>query len=457
MRLEAAWSMSTVGLTAQETSFPLENPFLWGSCYHSMDSKSSWGYLHPANPNFSIKSAYTDPKVNLYHRESPPLSPSYERHKPSPGTQKLLKKPRPAYLSLSCTPEPSTPSSSEDTHILSQPQSAHRGCSPPQTSSRCSKPLPPIPLQTDSCSLQSLENEENFTNWDDSCRLVADNQINKPVRFGHGRRSLRFHGQVNHAFSDHGPQSPRSTQTPQHHLENQHQGNYHQGNHHQGNHHQGNHLHTNHHQTPTPERHELQNAPTEQRAPWQGTEEIPVCPRQLQDKTQRRVRRTQSGPAGSFNKSSFLNLQSKRNMYSTYKSEVPPPIPPRLQKTEDPRRWSAEVSGAYSDEDKPPKLPPRDPMSRGCSRTPSPNSLPLYINGEMPPTQSFAPDPKYVYRGLVRQNSEGSPRIFPVMVNGQKDSNTHYFLLDEPSARDMDVSNSEWDYHSQKKTPVDFV
>uniref|UniRef100_A0A3B4AGZ7 Mig-6 domain-containing protein n=1 Tax=Periophthalmus magnuspinnatus TaxID=409849 RepID=A0A3B4AGZ7_9GOBI len=289
----------------------------------------------------------------------------------SPGTQRLLKKSRPSYLSLSCTPEPSTPSPSEDTHILSQPQSVCRGCSPPQTPGRCSKPLPPIPLQTDSCSIQSLDNAEYFTNSDESCRLVADP---KPVRFGLGRRSLRIHGQVNHAFSP------------------------------------------------------------------------PRKPSPGEPSTQRRVRRTQSGPAGSFNKPSFLNLQSKRNNHSTYKPEVPPPIPPRLHKIEDSRRWSVEVPGAYSDEDRPPKLPPRDPLSRGCSRTPSPKSLPLYVNGEMPPTQSFAPDPKYVYRGLQRQNSEGSPCIFPVIENGQKVSNTHYYLLDGPPAQNLDVSNSEWDY-----------
>ncbi|KAK7915881.1 hypothetical protein WMY93_011642 [Mugilogobius chulae] len=441
MRPEAAWSMSTVGLTAQETSFPLENHF-WGSCCHSMDSKSSWGYPHESH-NFSIKSAYTDQKVNLYQKESPPLSPSYERH--SPGTQRL-KKSRPSYLSLSCTSEPSTPSPPEDTHTPSQPQSTYRNCSPPQTPGRCSKPLPPIPLQKDSSSVQSLDNEDYFTHSDESCRLLAD-KIIKPMRFGFGRRSFRIHGQVNHAFSEHGPQSPKPSQTPQHHH---HPANHHHSTHHHGNHHQGLYLQT---QT-SQERHELQPELPEQRALHQQTEEIPICSRQLQDKT-RRVRRTQSGPAGSFHKPCYLNLQSKRNNQGTYKPEVPPPIPPRLHKMEDPRRWSVALSGAYSDE--PPKLPPRDPLSRGCSRTPSPKSLPLYVNGEMPPTQSFAPDPKYVYRGLMRQNSEGSPCIFPVMVNGQKDSHTHYFLLDGPPARDMDESSSEWDYRSQKKASIDLV
>uniref|UniRef100_A0A3B4AID3 Uncharacterized protein n=1 Tax=Periophthalmus magnuspinnatus TaxID=409849 RepID=A0A3B4AID3_9GOBI len=430
MRPEAAWSMSTVGLTVQ--AFPLENPFLWGSCCHSMDSKSSWGYPHEDSPKYNnlyfmkVSPAFAQ-SLNIHCNMKLTSCNMYVGHKHSPGTQRLLKKSRPSYLSLSCTPEPSTPSPSEDTHILSQPQSVCRGCSPPQTPGRCSKPLPPIPLQTDSCSIQSLDNAEYFTNSDESCRLVADP---KPVRFGLGRRSLRIHGQGNH-----------------------HQGNHHQGNHPQGNHHQGN-----HHQTQTShDRHESRHEALGQRALRQETEDIHICPRQLQDKTQRRVRRTQSGPAGSFNKPSFLNLQSKRNNHSTYKPEVPPPIPPRLHKIEDSRRWSVEVPGAYSDEDRPPKLPPRDPLSRGCSRTPSPKSLPLYVNGEMPPTQSFAPDPKYVYRGLQRQNSEGSPCIFPVIENGQKVSNTHYYLLDGPPAQNLDVSNSEWDYRSRKKAPVDFV
>ncbi|MBN3323281.1 ERRFI inhibitor, partial [Atractosteus spatula] len=105
------------------------------------------------------------------------------------------------------------------------------------------------------------------------------------------------------------------------------------------------------------------------------------------------------------------------------------------QQDRDYRRWSAEVtSGGYSDEDKPPKVPPREPLSRNGSRTPSPKSLPTYLNGVMPPTQSFAPDPKYVSKGLQRQNSEGSPTcrapcILPIIENGRKASTTHYFLL----------------------------
>uniref|UniRef100_UPI00067E6502 ERBB receptor feedback inhibitor 1 n=1 Tax=Homo sapiens TaxID=9606 RepID=UPI00067E6502 len=70
------------------------------------------------------------------------------------------------------------------------------------------------------------------------------------------------------------------------------------------------------------------------------------------------------------------------------------------------------------------------------SRTPSPKSLPSYLNGVMPPTQSFAPDPKYVSsKALQRQNSEGSaskvPCILPIIENGKKVCSTHYYLLPE--------------------------
>lgn len=45
MRPQCTWSMSTVGLTAQEISFPIENPFLRGSHCHSMaQSKPTWSY-----------------------------------------------------------------------------------------------------------------------------------------------------------------------------------------------------------------------------------------------------------------------------------------------------------------------------------------------------------------------------------------------------------------------------
>lgn len=103
-----------------------------------------------------------------------------------------------------------------------------------------------------------------------------------------------------------------------------------------------------------------------------------------------------------------------------------PPKPPALSKT---------VSA--NEEDKPPKIPPRVPLVPPCPpRTSSPKSLPIYINGVMPATQSFAANPKYVSKALQRQQSERtppaaqvSPRIVPILKDGRQASTTHYILL----------------------------
>uniref|UniRef100_A0A3P8S087 ERBB receptor feedback inhibitor 1a n=1 Tax=Amphiprion percula TaxID=161767 RepID=A0A3P8S087_AMPPE len=423
MRPECAWSMSTVGLTAQEISFPIEDPFLRGSYCHSMaGSKPSWNYRHElANLYFSMDTAHTDHSYQAQPKVPPP---SYETHKQNPSSQKFPpKKSRPSHLSLSCSAEASTPSPADDDQVVPSFQRlSFYGCSsPPQTPGRCSKPLPPIPLQTDISPEQAMDNEvEFFTSSDDSRCLVSD-QCSKSSPFRYGvpsRRSFRDCGQINYAYYDGplGPQSPRQPQ-PHHHA------------------------------------HPPQEVREQYEAQQQEPPEPVVCQRQ-QDKAQRRLRRSHSGPAGSLNKPSLLRLTChKRPTNSMDKPEVPPPIPPRTIKTGDCRRWSAEVSsGAYSDEDKPPKVPPRDPLSIGNSRTPSPKSLPSYINGVMPPTQSFAPDPKYVSgRGLQRQNSEGSPCIVPIMENGKKASTTHYYLLPQRSA----FAESPCDCHTRRK--VDLV
>ncbi|XP_051931666.1 ERBB receptor feedback inhibitor 1a [Hippocampus zosterae] len=438
MRPECAWSMSTVGLTAQETSFPVEHPFLRGSYYHSMaGSKSSWSYTHDLdNFYFTMKSEHTDHSSHRQHKSPPSLS--YERHKHSSSILKLpLKKLRPSHLSLSCSAEPSTPSPGDDDQVVSSFQhlSMYECSSPPQTPDRCSKPLPPIPLRRDISSEQAMDNEvESFTSTDESCCLVSD-QCSKPSPFRTGlpsRRSLRDCGQINHAYYD-GPLSPRQPQPQQ--------------------------LPVHRPQQKEMQDHRLQELPA-------------VCQRQ-RDKTQKKLHRSKSGPAGSLNNP--CQLRSKYSALNTgHKMEVPPPIPPRPTKMSGPahsqrdtRRWSAEVS--YSDEDKPPKLPPRDPLSLGTSRTPSPKSLPTYINGVMPTTQSFAPDPKYVSRGLQRQNSEGSPCILPIVdKEGKKASSTHYYLLPhrptfvdsksvEKFLQTLDSPDSEWDCHTRRKAPVDLV
>lgn len=355
-------------------------------------------------------------------------------HKYSPTQRLLSKKSRPSYLSLPCSAEPSVPSPADDDQVVPSFQrlSMYECSSPPQTPGRCSKPLPPIPPSTDISTEQAIDNEvEFFTSSDESSCLVSDQCSKSPFRSGLlSRRSFRDCGQINYAYYD-GPLGPQSKRQPQQ-----------------------------HHQTQPPQEAREQYEQRRQEAP-----EPVACQRQ-HDKAQRRLRRSHSGPAGSLNKPPLLRLSChKRHTHSMDKPEVPPPVPPRTIKTGDHRRWSAEVpSGAYSDEDKPPKLPPRDPLSRGSSRTPSPKSLPTYINGVMPPTQSFAPDPKYVScRGLQRQNSEGSPCILPVIENGKKVSSTHYYLMprsdftDSPAARSADVSQSDWDCPPRGKPHVDLV
>ncbi|XP_029910746.1 ERBB receptor feedback inhibitor 1 [Myripristis murdjan] len=135
------------------------------------------------------------------------------------------------------------------------------------------------------------------------------------------------------------------------------------------------------------------------------------------------------------------HFQSSRLRYSSSgpadKPEIPPrvPIPPRPPPL--PKPVSDDWSVSSNEEDKPPKIPPRVPLVPTCPpRTPSPKSLPLYINGVMPVTQSFAPNPKYVSKALQGQRSERapsadqcSPCIVPIMKDGRRASATHYFIL----------------------------
>lgn len=116
--------------------------------------------------------------------------------------------------------------------------------------------------------------------------------------------------------------------------------------------------------------------------------------------------------------------QGSTSSWSTDRPQIPPriPIPPK--------------SKTGTDEDKPPKIPPRMPLVPPCPpRTPSPKSLPIYINGVMPATQSFAANPKYVSKALLRQMTgeppatQFSPCIVPILKDGRKASGTHYILL----------------------------
>eukprot|EP00063_Salmo_salar_P014256 XP_013989091.1 PREDICTED: ERBB receptor feedback inhibitor 1-like isoform X1 [Salmo salar] len=460
MRPDCAWSMCTAGLTAQEICLPADSPFLRAShCLSMAEAKPSWSHRHePDNLYFSMDPAPTE--YNFRFQQQVPPSLNSERQKHSPGAQWLPpKKSRPTHLSLSSSTEPSTPSPAEDDQVVPSFQrlSVYEHCSPPHTPSRGAKPLPPLPGRADLSPDQAMDNEvEFFTSSDDRRCLVPEQCHPKPSAFRYGapsRRSFRGCGQINYAYFE-GPagQQRQQEQKEQQRVQEQQR-----------------------------QQHEQQEQQQRlEREVREQAEQQPVCPRQ-QDRAQRKLRRSHSGPAGSFNKPTSLRLPCHhRHTQGMDKPMVPPrvPIPPRPIKTADYRRWSAEVSsGAYSDEDKPPKVPPRDPLlSQGSSRTPSPKSLPSYLNGVMPPTQSFAPDPKYVSWGLQRQNSEGSPCILPVMENGRKASTTHYFLLpqrpanldkpypekilqdvDCPAGRSRGASDPEWDCQTKRKVQVDIV
>ncbi|XP_034743843.1 tyrosine kinase, non-receptor, 2b isoform X6 [Etheostoma cragini] len=162
--------------------------------------------------------------------------------------------------------------------------------------------------------------------------------------------------------------------------------------------------------------------------------------------------------------------------------QIPPrvPIPPRPIKRGDytSTRWSRDLSLSPTPTDttedvsgpnRPPQIPPRDLLSQPGSRTPSPMGLvvgspqqrvysvspttmqaPLsscpsthtfgsYLSTSpgklMPPTHSFASDPKYaapkVIQAQGKDTASKGPCILPIVRDGRKVSNTHYYLLPE--------------------------
>ncbi|XP_057190041.1 tyrosine kinase, non-receptor, 2b isoform X3 [Triplophysa rosa] len=145
------------------------------------------------------------------------------------------------------------------------------------------------------------------------------------------------------------------------------------------------------------------------------------------------------------------------------KPQIPPriPIPPRPVKRAggEYARWSGElspVSGNEEDKERPPQIPPRDPLSQPGSRTPSPHvgspqtrgslcsSASIYGSSYlstspaklMPTTQSFASDPKYAAPKVIQAQGKDKetlkgPCILPIVRDGKKVSNTHYYLLPE--------------------------
>ncbi|XP_043926220.1 activated CDC42 kinase 1 isoform X2 [Protopterus annectens] len=148
-------------------------------------------------------------------------------------------------------------------------------------------------------------------------------------------------------------------------------------------------------------------------------------------------------------------------MFSEEKPQIPPriPIPPRSIRKNEQGRWSGDLSPASGGEDdRPPQIPPRDPLSQPSSRTPSPMCLPVgspqqrtsmcssltfgsYLSTSpgkvMPTTQSFASDPKYATPKVIQAQGKDyikGPCILPIVKDGKKVSNTHYYLLPERPA-----------------------
>ncbi|KAL0966857.1 hypothetical protein UPYG_G00301030 [Umbra pygmaea] len=148
------------------------------------------------------------------------------------------------------------------------------------------------------------------------------------------------------------------------------------------------------------------------------------------------------------------------------KPQIPPriPIPPRPVKRGDYTRWSADLSlsptPAPGDvQDRPPQIPPRDPMSQPGSRSPSPMGLQVgspqqrtmvcpnalsppkfgsYLSTSpgkvMPTTHSFASDPNYAAPKVIQAQGKDAakgPCILPIVRDGRKVSSTHYYLLPE--------------------------
>nr|XP_061790807.1 tyrosine kinase, non-receptor, 2b isoform X3 [Nerophis lumbriciformis] len=160
------------------------------------------------------------------------------------------------------------------------------------------------------------------------------------------------------------------------------------------------------------------------------------------------------------------------------KPQIPPrvPIPPRPIKKGDysSARWSRDLSlsptPADANEDisssgrgRPPQIPPREPLSRTPSpiglvvgspqqrvysvspiptqvtTCPSTHAYSSFLSTSpskfMPTTHSFASDPKYAAPKVIQAQGKGvvhkGPCILPIVRDGRKVSNTHYYLLPE--------------------------
>ncbi|XP_036387508.1 ERBB receptor feedback inhibitor 1a [Megalops cyprinoides] len=393
MRPESGWNMSAGGLTAQDLPLPPEAALLQAHCCQTTagatpcwgqqpELDSSYFSLEPMSLEHSLRSHQQVPASASERQLSHPHPPH------SPGAQRLPpKKPRPSQLTLSSSHDPSTPSPPGDDQVVPSFQrlSVYERTpphTPPRTPSRSGRPRPPLPGFAELVPERGVEDEADFFSGAEESRRLVPELCPKPPALRPSipaRRSFRGCGQVNYAYLESlgGARVPAQSQE---------------------------------------ERGEQQEQRREERTAPPPRERAPC-----------RLRRSHSGPA----------LRPPRPHPAQDKPQVPPrvPIPPRTPRpTDPPRRWSAEVSsGGHGGVDRPPRVPPRERLaSHPCS--PNPKSLPTYLNGVMPPTQSFAPDPNYVSRPPQRQQSEGSPCILPIMEQGRKASTTHYFLLPQRPA-----------------------
>lgn len=203
----------------------------------------------------------------------------------------------------------------------------------------------------------------------------------------------------------------------------------------------------------------------------------------FQELQQECMKRLNVPTAGSAHSDSGVDPQDGRQDGGEERPQVPPrvPIPPRPVKRGDysSARWSRDLSLSPTQEgaetggdvapdlskDRPPQVPPRDPFSQPGSRTPSPMGLavgspqqriysvsptaaPTLASGapyssylstspakHMPTTHSFGSDPKYAAPKVIhaqgREGASRGPCILPILRDGRKVSNTHYYLLPE--------------------------
>lgn len=198
---------------------------------------------------------------------------------------------------------------------------------------------------------------------------------------------------------------------------------------------------------------------------------------ELQQECMRRLNVPTGGPAHANPPPQTLQSPEGRQesvLSNEDRPQIPPrvPLPPRPVKRGEyaAARWSRDLSLAPAEptedasdtaQDQPPQVPPRDPLSQPGSRTPSPlvvgsphqrvysvsptaTPAPAPTYGSylstspgqlMPTTHSFASDPKYAAPKVIQAQGKEAPSrgpcILPIVRDGRKVSNTHYYLLPE--------------------------